>query len=177
MTSKKIKRTKSPKLTPGTRKEIAELYKNGKGMKRQEIAKYIGCSVYQVDAVIYKKVKMKKSDRSDKGLSRKKSEPEQLEKLTGKDQRDIVTRLKDALESSVIDLEKRNYAPDDKISLIEKASRLLKNLQAMELQSHMKGTNAELIIRIMLRFNPDLSIDEIKKIYLEETEKLKQNSD
>lgn len=178
MTSKKKQRTKSPKLTPGTRKEIAELFSNGKGMRRQEIADYIGCSVHQVDGVIYKKVKMKKSDRSDKGKPRK-NKNERTNNIADPNQenKDIITRLKDALEASVIDLEKRKYAPDEKISLIEKSSRLLKNLQAMELQTYMKSMNAELYIKSLLRFDPDLTIDEIKKIYLEESEKLKQNFD
>ena len=170
---KNLKRKKSPKLSPGTRKEIKEMFNSG-NHKPKEIADYIGCSIHQVNAVIYGKAKMKSAVRSDKGTKR---HPEQSEGTQPNDRENIslIEMLQTSLHEAVKDLKTRTYAPDVKLTLIQKASALLKNLEALELQSHMKGMNAELMMRIMLRLQPELELDEIKKIYLEEYEKLKSN--
>lgn len=171
-----IKRKKSPKLSTGTRTEIKEMFDNGS--KPKDIAEYIGCSIHQVNAVIYGKVKMKKEDRADKGLHRVNAEQRQASQdQHGGKNKSLVQRLQNTLNDAVADLEKRNYSPDVKLSLIEKASRLLKNLEALELQSHMKSLSAELMMLLMLRLQPELTLEEIKKIYLEEYEKLKNNSE
>ena len=117
---------------------------------------------------------MKSAVRSDKGTKR---HPEQSEGTQPNDRENIslIEMLQTSLHEAVKDLKTRTYAPDVKLTLIQKASALLKNLEALELQSHMKGMNAELMMRIMLRLQPELELDEIKKIYLEEYEKLKSN--
>ena len=165
-------RKKSPKLSTGTRAEIKEMYEAGS--KPKAIAEYIGCSIHQVNAVIYNKVKMKKEDRCDKGKSR----TELVEAGRGKDDKkniSLLQRLQKTLNDAVADLETRKYAPDAKLTLIERASRLLKNLEALELQSHIKSLSAERMMKIMLRLQPELTLEEIKKIYLEEYEKIKNS--
>lgn len=175
---KNIQRKKSPKLSPGTRQEIKEMFDSG-SYKPKAIADYFHCSIHQVNAVIYGKVKMRNEVRSDKGLKRRSELVEDRNGTSEAKEKDqsLVQRLQKTLGDAVTDLEKRNYAPDLKLTLIEKASRLLKNLDALELQSHMKGSNAELMMKIMLRLQPELTLEEIKKIYLEEYEKIKNSSE
>lgn len=181
---KKLTRKKSPKLTPGTRKEIKEMFDSGNN-KPKDIANYIGCSIHQVNAVIYGKVKMTNTVRSDKGSRRseesEKKNDDTKNKACGERSRtedtSLIEMLQTSLHEAVKDLKKRTYAPDVKLSLIQKASSLLKNLESLELQSHMKGLTAGLLMRIMLRLQPELTIEEIKKIYSEELEKLKSNSE
>lgn len=161
--SKKI--TKAPKLTAGAKKRIKKLL--DQDFKPAEVAEAIGCTINQVNAVKYGRVKMNNKSRSDKGLKRESMQLDNLDiNISDNDSTDEI--LLKSLNAALVDLNSRTMKPDEKIIIIEKASRLHKNIEDRKLYKYMKRPDAELIIRVMRRLDPDLSVEEIKKIYLEE---------
>ena len=61
-----------------------------------------------------------------------------------------------------------NLALSSRIELLYKIMRIRVHIQQIELESHLKKTDAQIIANIIRRFNPELSNDDIIKIYNEE---------
>lgn len=71
------------------------------------------------------------------------------------------------LNDKKLTLEKRTF-------LIKSITEINKKLKAQLLENHLKNANARLIICIMRRLQPEISDEEIMKIFKEESEKMKK---
>ena len=66
-------------------------------------------------------------------------------------------------------LEKDDRMPvGDRVVLLDKLAGINKTLQQISLQNHLKRTDAELIARVIRRYEPEASDETIIKIYHEE---------
>lgn len=87
---------------------------------------------------------------------------------------DTVEILKKTYHAAVAEL---NVCSDvrisDKITMLDKAFSMRKTLQQIELEGHIKKTDAAIIAAIIRRFAPDSTDEDIIKIYREEMEKWK----
>ncbi len=88
---------------------------------------------------------------------------------------DQVDVLKKQLNFCLAELENNNaLALASRIDLLYKAMRIRVHLQSVELESHLKRADSDLIANIVRRFMPEATDDEIIKIYNEELAKLKE---
>lgn len=91
---------------------------------------------------------------------------------------DQITILKKQLNYCLAHLENDNkLALASRVDLLYKAMRIRLHIQQVELESHLKRADALLIANIIRRFRPQATDDEIIKIYNEEIEKIKIESD
>lgn len=91
---------------------------------------------------------------------------------------DQIAILKKQLNFCLAMLENENkLALASRIDLLYKAMRIRVHIQQIELESHLKRTDALLIAAIIRRFKSNATDEEIIKIYNEEIEKIKINSD
>jgi hypothetical protein len=63
---------------------------------------------------------------------------------------------------------------DTRITLLEKLVNMRKRFQSMQLESHIKRTDAALIALIVRKFKPEATDDDVVKIYKEALELWKQ---
>lgn len=87
---------------------------------------------------------------------------------------DDLELLRKQFSFCVAELENDNsMAIASRIDLLNKIIRIKVYIQSVELQGHIKRTDAELIARIIKRFIPNATNEDIIKIYQEEFEKWK----
>ena len=66
-----------------------------------------------------------------------------------------------------------NMDAKTKVGLLDKLLSIKKKLQSIELTSHLKSLDSEVIAAIIRRYEPDATDEEVIKIFLEELEKCK----
>lgn len=174
---KKITRRPAQKTSIGLRQRIIKVYNQlpEKDKSIKAVMDKTGCTYFQVYNAISARVKLNRSPRADKGVSRKNplngapptnAKPEEFETLE--------EFLEYQLTISARDLSKRKYLPDVRIRLLKEITMMKSKLDASKLVAWLRKPEAILIIRIMKRLNPKLEDGEIKKIYAEEYEKIQR---
>ncbi len=167
MTKKYNKRTDGELL-----KQIVVFRADNPDLHLSEVAKKFGVSYnsvryaitkYSKDIGIIKIASKKEKQNAAKILSSHLSEEEILN-----DQLKLILG-----EIKVSD----NLSLTARLDLNVKYLNLKKRVQAIELSSHMKRADAELISAIIRRFFPEATKDDIIKIYREELEKIKNSED
>jgi len=78
-----------------------------------------------------------------------------------------ITVIVSQINEKKITLEKR-------VDLLRKLSIVNKQMKAQMIEQYLKNGNAKIIIAIMRRMQPDISDEEITRIFKEESEKLKK---
>lgn len=172
------KKEQAHKTNIGQRQKIIKVY-NQLPEKEKTIKKVMditGCTYFQVYNALSGRVKLDRSPRADKGLSRKNtSEAVSLSNKKPEDFTSLEEFLEYQLTISARDLIKRKYLPDVRIKLLKEITMMKQKLEAQKLEGWLRKPEAILIIRIMKRLNPKLEDSEIKKIYAEEYEKIQRD--
>lgn len=81
--------------------------------------------------------------------------------------------LEHQLSILIAQLNQKRMSLNNRTFLLKQLTEINKKLKAQSLENYLKSGTAKLIIRIMRRLKPDLTDEEILKIYKEESEKLK----
>jgi len=108
-----------------------------------------------------------------------------LGKATVKGRRQLAEMMADDLNEAEVMRYQLNYclaemeinkklALQSRIDLLYKTTRIRMHIQRVELESHLKRADAQLIANIIRRFEPDASDDMVVKIYNEELQKLRE---
>lgn len=93
------------------------------------------------------------------------------------DEIDQVNLLKKQLNYCLAEIENnKSLVLSSRIDLLYKAMRIRVHLQQVEIESHLKRADALLIARIVRRFKPDATDEDVIKIYTEELMKLKEQN-
>jgi len=168
MKSKISKKQYANHITASKRRKIYKLF-HSRDYSIDQIMEAENVTYWQVYRAINGAVKLNGSPRSDKGCSRKNKEGEiinpkwQLDDFTDLDDFQIFL-LMDSLE----DLARYDMSPKEKIELVKNIETIQTKIQQRQLQNNMRRPDAELISRIIRRFNPSATNKEIVQIYAEE---------
>jgi hypothetical protein len=160
------------KTNIGLRQRIIKLYNSGK--KIPEIMQELNLTYFQVYNTISGRVKLTRAPRSDKGKKRGLNNLEEME-VNNKnlsDFQNIDEFLQYQLMQCLTDLANSQMTASERVKLLKDISAMQRNIEARKLETYMKRPDAVLIIRIMRRFKPELTDDEIIRIYNEEYEKM-----
>ena len=162
----------------GLRELIIKTYNEIPGPKRGKIKKVYNklngkVTEWQIRNTINGRVKLDRSPRADKGQSR-----EALGSVITSRKLDEFETVEEFLESQLTDvanyLQTTKITYDKKLIAIQRIAKLNKELKAAKLESYIKRPEAVLIIEIMKYFKPEISDDEIQKIYRELYERVKR---
>jgi hypothetical protein len=166
----------------GARKKIVKAFNklgNYKAVEKHFNGVY---SYYQIWNAVNGRTKKNYSGRSDKGKMRttkdKVQEQEQVQEqdvLGPEDFDSAIGFMKHQVLVSLRDLSKRSYSADQRIKMLKDISALQKNIEAMELESHLANPEAKLILNVMRALAPKKSDAELLKVYAEQREILKRN--
>lgn len=171
----KDKKPAAHRATIGLRNRIRQLFAKTKDY--QKVMDETGCTYWQAYNAVNFRVKLDRSSRADKGLSR--AHPEKNKIVMPSKAPDEFKSLEDFLEYKLAfianKLGKVSTDVGSEIKIIKEISSIKKDLDARRLESWIKRPEAILIIRIMKRLNPKLTEDEIQKIYREEYEKVQRD--
>ncbi len=164
-----------PKTSIPERKKILRLHKEG--LNIQEIMDEMSLSYFKVYNVVQGRVKTGYAYRKDKGMSRK---VQGDEKLSEQVDLESFSDVHDFMEHQIVlvarTMNKTKLGADERLKMIRELSALQKNLQALKLEKHLQSIDAVLVARIMRRFDPKLTDDDIIKIVKEEETKLAKES-
>ena len=168
------------KTNPGLKLRIIKTYNKLPGETKAKIkvvADMCGVSYWQAYNTINARVKLDKSSRSDKGLSRKNPEAANLGPSNAKPEEfeSLEVFLEHQLTVTARDLSRRKYTPELRVRLLKEITAMKKNLDKQKIEGWISKPEAILIIKIMRRLAPKLTDDEIKKIYSEEYEKIQRD--
>lgn len=174
-----MKTTKTAKANIGLRQRIVKTFNTIEGPnkgKLQRVADKIGCTYWQVYNAVNGRVKLERTPRSDKGeIRNKKDETPSSAAMKPEHFESLDEYLEYQLTVSARELSKRKYSPEVRVRLLQSITRMKQQLTKAKIESWIKRPEAVLIVKIMLRLKPDLSDDNIKKIYQEEYEKLQRD--
>lgn len=163
------------RATVGLRNRIRQLYAKYKDY--QKVMDETGCTYWQAYNAVNFRVKLDRSPRADKGLSR--ANPEKNKIVIPSKAPHEFKSLEDFLEYKLAfcanKLGKTSSDVTTEIKIIKEIASIKKDLDARRLESWIKRPEAILIIRIMKRLNPKLGEEEIQKIYREEYEKVQRD--
>jgi hypothetical protein len=148
-------------------KRIAIYKSNNPELTYEQIAADFGVQTYQVRYAIEKYAESVKLGKNTKrGLHDQAS--------IAKVDVDDVETLRSQLNMCLSEMQCNDkLALGARIDLLLKSTRIRRYIQTLELENHMKRADAELIANIIRRFRPDITNDEIIKIYTEELAKWK----
>lgn len=76
-------------------------------------------------------------------------------------------------ETALAEMAASNFDPKERIVLLEKLTVIRQTIQKIELTHHLKRRDAEIIKRIIHRYEPEVSDDRVIAIYHEEVERWK----
>lgn len=160
-----------PRTSIPERKKILRL--NKEGFSIQEIMDEMNLSYFKVYNVVQGRVKTGYAYRKDKGISRKVRQDEKLA-----EQVDLANfaDVHDFMEHQIVlvarSMNKTKLGAEERLKMIKDLSAMQKNLQSLRLEKHLQNIDAVLLTRIMRRFDPKLSDDDIIRIVREEQTKL-----
>ncbi len=107
--------------------------------------------------------------------SRPKARPKDISELVASHSADELLEMQ--YHKSIAALESNhNLATDERIKLLESLFAMRKILQALKLENHIKRVDAGIIKLIIKKYAPEVTDDEVIKIYLEAVEKWKLES-
>ncbi len=152
------------------RKKMKKLFEQGKAI--QDIMSIMNVSYFQVYNVLSGRIKSKYGHRSDKGAKHKKFS---LDK-TFEEFNSAEDYLQYQLIETMRQLDKVTLAPHDRVRIVKDATTTLNKIKVYQLENYIRRPDAVLIARIMRRFNPELTDENIIHIYREESEKMERES-
>lgn len=159
---------KTPPLSRNKQLLIGKYHEANPEASKKEIQLHFGCTYNQVIHAINnflsgklhrKPVVMQQSKRAE--ARQKKFTPEQM----------LENQFHLAIASLDIDTKLQT---DERIALLEKLVNMRKRFQSMQLESHIKRTDAALLAIIVRKFKPEATDDDVVKIYKEALELWKQ---
>lgn len=162
----KITRTRSPELLDSRKRKIAKFKKDNPNITYKQLAEKFGCSFHQARGAV-------KAFESGDLEYQKKRPPKKMQAVytvESKNDADRIDRLESITDNFLTYLEQAELQPDEKLQHINKLTQTLQTLQKMQLQAHLKEVDANIITRIIRRYEPNITNDEIIKIYHEERE-------
>lgn len=153
--------------SPEQLKKIA-IYKSAHPeISHAKLAKKFGVEVYQARYAI-------KKYAEDTELMRGTKKGMHVAAKMLHDSTDEVELMKQQLQLCLNELEvNQKITVKVRLDLLYKASRIRQFVQSVELEAHMNRADAELIARIVRRYTPNASNDDVIKIYNEEIAKWK----
>jgi len=160
-----------PRTSIPERKKILRLSKEGFSI--QEIMDEMNLSYFKVYNVVQGRVKTRYTYRKDKGISRKVREDEKLaEQVDLQNFADVHDFMEHQIVLVARTMNKTKLGAEERLKMIKDLSAMQKNLQSLRLEKHLQNIDAVLLTRIMRRFDPKLSDDDIIRIVREEQTKL-----
>lgn len=166
------------KTNIGTREKIIKLYNTIPGSNHGKIPKIMnmtGLTYWQVRNAIAGRVKLERSPRSDKGTTRNNSTKLEGARVSEKKVTDF-SSVEEFLEYQLLELSNElsdyEFTPSGRAKLIKEIAGISAKLKQQKIEGFIRRPEAVLIVRIMKRLEPDLTDDEIQKIYKEEYEKV-----
>jgi hypothetical protein len=168
------------KTNIGLRQKIVKTFNSLPGESKSKIklvADKLGLTYWQVYNAVSARVKLDRSNRSDKGLSRKNPEAACLGPSNAKPEEfeSLEVFLEHQLTVTARDLSRRKYTPELRVRLLKEITAMKKNLDKQKIEGWISKPEAILLINIMKRLKPNITDDEIKKIYSEEYEKIQRD--
>ncbi len=164
-----------PKTSIPERKKILKLHRDGFNI--QEIMDEMNLSYFKVYNVIQGRVKTGYSHRSDKGLSRKVKDDERLlEQVDLSSFNDVHDFMEHQIVLIARSMNKTKLGAEERLKMVKDISSMQKNLQALKLEKHLQNIDAVLLARIVRRFDPKLTDDDIIRIVKEEQTKIAKES-
>ncbi len=163
------------RLTKAKRKKIYGLFYN-KDLTINEIAELENVTYWQVYRIVNGQTKLDGSSRADKGKSRKTisedgsiqdSEESQWAVDDFKDLDDFQLFL---MMSALEDAATSKLSPSEKVKLVKDIEIVQTKIQQRQLKGNITRPDAEVIARIIRRFKPHATNQEIVQIYKEELE-------
>ena len=156
-------------ITAGKRRKIYKLF-YGKNKTITQIAEEEAVTYWQVYRIVNGEVKLDGSPRIDKGKKRgsaakPKSAHWNLDDFVDLDDFQLFL-LMDTLE----DLASYKLDPQEKINIVKSIETIQTKIQQRQLQNSVRRPEAEVIARIIRRFRPDATNQEVVRIYEEEFE-------
>lgn len=154
------------RTTITTRKKILDAFNAGNDI--QKIMSDMNLSYFQVYNVVTRRVKTSYSRRSDKGSSRRIEFPSKtLEEFNSPEE-----YLRYQLYESLKQLNTKSIPTIERMRILRYSARIEKDIKSWQLENILKRPDAVIIARIMRRFQPSLTDDQIIQIYKEEIEKI-----
>lgn len=151
------------------RKKAIKLFNEGRTIN--EIVTDTGLTWWQVYNAVSGRTKARHSPRKDKGQKRtplgvpidNKENPTDLTAFTDPDDflKFQTMRTLEKLNSSTLQ-------PEDSVKALKDCSKILSDIHNREMQRHIKRGDAEIISRIIKRYVPDATDEDVIKIYSEE---------
>ncbi len=161
------------RLTMAKRKKILNLF-HDKDMNINQIAEEENVTYWQVYRIISGQTKLNGTPRADKGFSRKNLRKEDEEftppKWTLEDFKDLDDFQLFLLMSALEDAASSNLEPAEKVKLVKDIEIIQTKITQRQLKGNIRRPDAEVIARIVRRFNPKATDKEIVAIYKEEME-------
>lgn len=159
------------------RKRILRLFNQGRSLRA--IAGDEGITYDQAYSIVSGRVKTTFAPRTDKGTTRKHysrkdstSMDAARRKAIGEGE-SVYEFFRHQLIVAMEKLEKKkNLDPGVHVKILKDISYIKRNIQMLELEKHINRPDAVLIARLMRRFQPALTDDDIIKIYREEYERM-----
>jgi transposase len=160
-----------PRTSIPERKKILRLHKEGFSI--QEIMDEMNLSYFKIYNVVQGRVKTRYAYRKDKGISRKVRDDEKLaEQVDLENFADVHDFMEHQIVLVARTMNKTKLGAEERLKMIKDLSSMQKNLQSLRLEKHLQNIDAVLLTRIMRRFDPKLSDDDIIRIVREEQTKL-----
>lgn len=165
--AKKV-RVRSPELVDSRKRKIALFKQNNPDFTYKQLAEKFGCSFHQARGAVkaYEAGKLEYQKKS------KSTKEKPVETVESKNDADRIDRMENIADNLISYLEQADLSVDEKIQQISKLTQTMQALQKMQLQSHLKEVDANVITNIIRRYDPSITNDEVIKIYLEERDKL-----
>lgn len=165
----------SNRLTPSKRRKIYKLF-HQKELSINEIQELENVTFWQVYRIVNGQTKLDGSPRSDKGKSRSnKSGYNETVKWSVEDFKDLDDFQLFLMMSALEDAATAKLSPQDKVKLVKDIETIQTKIQQRQLQSNIRRPDAEVIARIIRRFKPKATNQEIVAIYKEELELWERN--
>ena len=157
------------RTTITTRKKILKAFQD-EGKEIRQIMAELNLSYFQVYNVIRGRVKTTYASRSDKGGKRSFKFPTKtLEEFNSPEE-----FLQFQLFETMRQLQNTSLAAWQRVKVIKDATRIQRDIRSHQLENMLKRPDAVIIARIMRRFEPKLTDDQIIQIYKEELDKIQR---
>ncbi len=135
--------------------------------------KYPEITYFKYYNVIKRRVNVKYKYRADKGKSRKYSDDDKTRYEVDLYKFDDVEEFLEYQTGVISDeINKATLSIEDRLKYTKEVVTIRTRLQKLKLEKHIGRADAMLISRVMRRFNPNLSNDEIIRIVKEEEARL-----
>jgi len=169
------------RLTASKKKKIHSLFYK-QSLTIPEIAELENVTYWQVYRIINGQTKLDGSPRRDKGKSR--SSVDESGNIDSVDSKWSLGDFKDLddfqlflLMDTLQDVAVMNMSPGEKVKIVKDIEVIQTKIAARQLKNNIRRPDAEVIARIIRRFKPKVTNQEIVQIYKEELEMWQRSKD